>query len=89
MRLRRRATPASKRPGSGTDGYYDATHAARRDVTKFVVRLYDPDQWMTDFGHADLFAARSAERLVWRPILNWILAHRSDREHHELAEARH
>jgi len=73
--------------GTGVSGFYNAAHTASRDVTTFEVHFYPPDQWMKDFGHADLFAARSAERLVWRPILNWILAHRT--EHREFAEARH
>jgi hypothetical protein len=32
-----------------------------------------------DFGHADVVLAREAETLVWRPILDWIMAHRENR----------
>ena len=68
----------------GKSGYYSTTLTSSRDITKFVVQLLPDDQRAYDFGHADLFWARNAERLVWQPILNWINAHRS---HHELAEA--
>jgi len=64
---------------SGRLGYYNATITASRDVTKFTVQLLPDDQVAYDFGHADLFTARDAQRLVWQPILNWLLAHRSDR----------
>jgi hypothetical protein len=72
--------------GAREAGYYNATLTASRDVSKLVVAFLPPDQWMSDFGHADLFTARSAERLVWRPILHWLLAHRSDRT--DFAEAK-
>ncbi len=65
--------------GVGQYGYYTTTLTASKDVTKFTVQLLPDDERMMDFGHADLFTATDAEALVWRPILNWILAHRSDR----------
>ena len=64
---------------SGRLGYYNTTITASRDVTKFTVQLLPDDQVAYDFGHADLFTARNAKQLVWRPILHWLLAHRSDR----------
>ncbi len=72
---------------SGWLGYYNTTVTASRDVTKFTVQLLPDDQAAYDFGHADLFTARSAKQLVWRPILRWLLAHRSDRE--DIARAEH
>ena len=69
---------------NGKSGYYSTTLTSSRDITKFVVQLLPDDQRAYDFGHADPFWARNAERLVWQPILSWINAHRS---HHELAEA--
>ena len=29
-----------------------------------------------DFAHVDIFLAKHADTLVWKPILNWIVAHR-------------
>jgi len=69
--------------GQGS-GPYSTTLTASRDVTKLRVQLLPDDQSAFDYGHADLFTGSNAQRLVWRPILNWILAHRS--EHREFAE---
>jgi hypothetical protein len=72
--------------GQGS-GPYSTTLTASRDVTKLRVQLLPDDQRAYDYGHADLFTARNAERLVWRPILHWLLAHRSER--HDFARAEH
>ena len=34
------------------------------------------DERQKDFGHADTILANDAEKLVWEPILDWIVAHR-------------
>jgi hypothetical protein len=68
--------------GQGS-GPYSTTLTASRDVTTLRVQLLPDDQRAFDYGHADLFTGSNAQRLVWRPILNWILAHRAD--HDELA----
>lgn len=62
--------------GTGTDGYYGTTLTASKDITKFTVQLLSADQKALDFGHADLFMATDAPKLVWRPIRDWIVAHR-------------
>jgi len=61
--------------GAGEGGAYTARLTRSKDVTTVIVRL-QPDR-KVDFGHADLFLAKDAERLVWRPILDWIKAHGS------------
>lgn len=62
--------------GFGTYGYYTTSLTASTDITKFTVQFQPDDQRMSDFGHADLFLATDADKLVWKPILDWIVAHR-------------
>ena len=65
--------------GFGPSAYASTTFTASRDVTTITVqRLSDTDDAM-DFGHVDTVLAREAETLVWRPILDWIMAHRENR----------
>jgi hypothetical protein len=40
------------------------------------VQFQPDDQRMLDFAHGDLFLAKHADKLVWKPILDWIVAHR-------------
>jgi hypothetical protein len=49
---------------------------ADTDITKFNVQLLPDEQRALDFGHADLFLATDAQKLVWKPILDWLVAHR-------------
>ncbi len=60
--------------GFGQTGYYTTTLTASKDVTRFTVSVTGDRQ--TDFGHADLFLSSEAETLAWRPILDWLKAHR-------------
>jgi pimeloyl-ACP methyl ester carboxylesterase len=60
--------------GVGEFGYYTTSLTASKDVTKIKVTL-ELDRTV-DFGHVDLFTATNAETLVWRPILDWLKAHR-------------
>ena len=60
--------------GFGEYGYYTTTLTTSKDVTKFTVSITGDRP--TDFGHADLFLSRDAEGLAWKPILNWLKAHR-------------
>jgi hypothetical protein len=60
--------------GYGPAGYYTTTLTASKDITTFTVSQTNERE--TDFGHADLFMARDAETLVWKPILDWLVAHR-------------
>lgn len=65
--------------GFGPSAYASTTFTASRDVTTITVqRLSDTDDAM-DFGHVDTVLATDAETLVWRPILDWIMAHRENR----------
>jgi pimeloyl-ACP methyl ester carboxylesterase len=65
--------------GFGPSAYASTTFTASHDVTTITVqRLPDTDEAM-DFGHVDTVLARDAETLVWRPILDWIMAHRENR----------
>ena len=65
--------------GFGPSMYASTTLTASRDVTTITVqRLSDADEAM-DFGHVDTVLATDAETLVWRPILDWIMAHRKNR----------
>jgi len=62
--------------GTGELGYYTLPFTASTDITKFTVQLHPDDQSELDFGHADLFTASNAETLAWKPVLDWIMAHR-------------
>jgi len=65
--------------GFGPSMFASTTLTASRDVATITVqRLSDADRRM-DFGHVDTVLARDAETLVWRPILDWIMAHRENR----------
>ena len=62
--------------GFGTYGYYTTTLTASTDITKSTVQFQPDDQRMLDFAHGDLFLANNADTPVWKPILDWIVAHR-------------
>lgn len=62
----------------GPYGFYSTTLTGSRDVTQVQVQLLSDAERIYDFGHADLFTASNAETLVWRPILDWMLAHHSN-----------
>jgi len=65
--------------GGASPDHYTASLTATEDYEEFTVQLLSNDEYMLDFGHADLFTATDAEALVWQPILDWILAHRANR----------
>ena len=50
-----------------------STRTASPDVTSLVL---NPGMIPTLYGHADFLLANDAASVVWRPILDWILAHR-------------
>ena len=62
--------------GTGEYGYHALTRTASTDITKFTVQLHPDDERALDFGHADNFTGTNAETLVWKPILDWLVAHR-------------
>jgi len=65
--------------GLGPSMYASTTFTASRDVTTITVQLLPDADVAMDFGHVDTVLARDAETLVWRPILDWIMAHRENR----------
>jgi hypothetical protein len=70
----------------GRLAYHDATLTGSKDITRFVVQLLPDGQQAYDFGHVDLLTAGHAKQFVWRPLLHWLLAHRSDRSDFARAE---
>jgi len=52
---------------------------ASRDIEQLTVQFLPDELHMLDFGHGDLFMAGNAEAEVWRPILDWLVAHRAER----------
>jgi len=62
--------------GFGHFGEYATTLTASTDINILIVQGLLDGQRGEDYGHADLMIADDAEQLVWRPILDWIKAHR-------------
>lgn len=62
--------------GIGKAGFYTATFTKSKDVKTILVQRLADDKRQEDFGHADTVLADDAETLVWKPILDWIVAHR-------------
>ena len=59
--------------GAGGDyGRQILAFLPRADVTELIVQLYTDEERPLDYGHVDLWTADNAQKLVWRPILNWI-----------------
>jgi len=59
---------------NATHGLYAATLTASTDFSELLV---NPPAY-PNLAHADLFLAPAAENLVWFPILEWMLAHKSN-----------
>jgi len=62
--------------GFGTSGFYTATFTKSKDVKTVLVQRQPDDKRQEDFGHADTVLANDAETAVWKPILDWLAAHR-------------
>jgi hypothetical protein len=60
--------------GFGPSAYHTATLTASNDITTLTVQLQADADRAIDFGHADLTLGADADELVWRPILDWLLA---------------
>lgn len=58
--------------GIGQASVYSTTLLGSPDVTTRIVSLKPPGEEALDFGHGDLWFADNAEKLVWRPILDWL-----------------
>jgi pimeloyl-ACP methyl ester carboxylesterase len=65
--------------GFGPSMYASTTFTASREVTTITVQRLSDEEEAMDFGHVDTVLAGDAETLVWRPILDWIMAHRENR----------
>ena len=62
--------------GFGLSGIYTTGLTASSDVKTLIVQELPTDQRMVDYGHADLLTGKHAQALAWKPILDWIKAHR-------------
>jgi hypothetical protein len=58
---------------SGTLGYYTSNLTASSDITNYTVSVTDDRS--IDFGHADLWMGRDADKLVWEPLRKWLVKH--------------
>ncbi len=61
--------------GLGPYTLYGLTLLGSADITSKLVEI-GTGNVLTEFGHIDLFAAPEAPVLAWRPLLNWLKAHR-------------
>jgi hypothetical protein len=61
--------------GFGRAGLYSLTLLGSQDITTHIVSFFPPPKAAFDFGHVDLFYARRAQQLVWRPIYHWLAQH--------------
>jgi hypothetical protein len=61
--------------GFGQEGLYTLSLLGSTDVSSHIVSFFPAKKSAFDFGHADLFNARRAGKLVWTPIYDWIVGH--------------
>jgi hypothetical protein len=61
--------------GIGQASVYSTTLLGSHDVTTRIVSLKPSGEEALDFGHADLWLADNAEKVAWRPILDWLKKH--------------
>lgn len=61
--------------GLGQKTVYGTTLLGSKDVTTKIVELGNPNI-LLEYGHIDLFTGRIAQAKVWRPILDWVKAHK-------------
>jgi len=61
--------------GFGQASVYSATLLGSPDVTTRIVSLRPPGEEALDFGHSDLWLADNADKVAWRPILDWLKKH--------------
>lgn len=61
--------------GMGPYTLYGLTLLGSTDITSKIVEV-GTGNVLTEFGHIDLFAAPEAQLLAWRPLLDWLKAHR-------------
>ncbi|ATB35715.1 hypothetical protein CYFUS_001129 [Cystobacter fuscus] len=61
--------------GVGREGFATLSLLGSKDVTTFIVQRLTDSERAGDFGHADLFLASDADRLVWPRIVSWLACH--------------
>ncbi len=61
--------------GFGEASKYTTTFLGSTDITHLMPSLHPPDEILLDFGHIDIFLAKNAKSLVWRPVLDWVNTH--------------
>ncbi len=59
----------------GSYGQYILELLGSSDTRAIMVSKLPAVEQLSDFGHVDLWLAKDAQRLVWRPIKKWLLAH--------------
>jgi hypothetical protein len=62
--------------GFGRTSIYTTSLTGSKDVTILIAQRLPDSQRDQDVGHADATLAKDARTLIWKPILDWILAHR-------------
>jgi pimeloyl-ACP methyl ester carboxylesterase len=62
--------------GFGRTTIYTTTLTGSKDVTILIAQRLPDSQRDQDFGHADTTLGKDARTLVWKPVLDWIVAHR-------------
>lgn len=60
--------------GTGTLGEYSCKLTASTDLTFHIVTIPNTEAKI-DFGHADLFLGRNADKLAWEALCNWLVSH--------------
>ena len=65
--------------GGASPQSYTHSLTASQDVEQFTIQFLPDELHFLDFGHADLVTANDADILVWQPMLDWILDHKSSR----------
>ena len=61
--------------GFGAFGDYTLDLLGSSDVTKLMIHYLSDADAVNDFGHMEVFTAEEAQRLVWEPMLKWIVDH--------------
>ena len=64
------------RGGFGPYTAYGLTLLGSTDITSLLVEV-GTGNILTEFAHIDLFIAPQAPNLAWKPLLNWLQAHRN------------
>jgi len=61
--------------GFGGYGEYSAKQLGSKDVSVHLVKRLPDAYRVADYGHADLFLAKDADKDVWEPIYQWMKKH--------------